>query len=350
MALVVDFEKKLSNFTLKAKFSCANQEVLTILGASGSGKSMILKCIAGVEKPDQGKIILNDRVLFDSSNKINLTPQERRIGILFQNYALFPHMTVEQNILYSIRKNYSNDQKFKIAKEILNLMQLIKIKDQLASKISGGEMQRVALARILVNDADLMMLDEPFSAIDEYLKFSLELELRERIKNFAKPVLFVTHDRDQAYRIGDRIALIYEGKINKVATPKEIFVTPETVYNAKITGVKNIAPAIYKDGKIYIENWQLSFAYDPLKAKDLKYVGIRMNDFKLASHLDDLAIGTKFIFKIDEVFANVFTYTVKLKTNAEPLFWQVSKDLWDPYQKSEVELYIKHSLIMILKE
>ena len=169
--IYVDIEKNFGKFNLKTKFEFDN-EIMGLLGASGSGKSLTLKCIAGIEKPDKGRIILNDRVLFDSEKKINISPKDRKIGYLFQDYALFPNMNVYENIKVGIRERENFD---KLIMEKLEEMRISHLKDKKIYEISGGEKQRVALARLLINKPEIILLDEPFSALDDYLKWKIEL-------------------------------------------------------------------------------------------------------------------------------------------------------------------------------
>ena len=175
MALEVDIEKRTGSFCLRAAFSGGN-EFLGILGASGSGKSMTLKCIAGIEKPDRGRIVLDGRVLFDSERGIDLPPQQRRVGYLFQHYALFPGMTVRQNILCGLHAEKDKRIREKRTDEMLELLQIRDIASQKPETLSGGQAQRTALGRILVNGPDLLMLDEPFSALDAHLRLKLQAE------------------------------------------------------------------------------------------------------------------------------------------------------------------------------
>ena len=187
MSLYVDIRKKLGDFTLETKFE-VQDGVTGILGASGCGKSMTLRCIAGIMKPDEGHIELNGKVLFDSSRKINVRPQDRHVGLLFQNYALFPNMTVQQNLmagLMACEKN-KNAARQKI-REILEKFELNGLEGHKPSELSGGQQQRVALARIFLSSPDILMLDEPFSALDGYLRWNLEQELLDVLKDFAGP-------------------------------------------------------------------------------------------------------------------------------------------------------------------
>ncbi len=209
MALSVDIEKDLGDFHLKSKFT-AGDETLAILGASGCGKSMTLKCIAGVETPDSGRIVLDGKVLFDSGKKINLPARLRKTGYLFQNYALFPNMTVEQNIACGIHRK--KEETRKIVKEKISAFYLDGLEKQYPSQLSGGQQQRVALARMLAGEPQLIMLDEPLSALDSFLKWKLEQEILRVKESFHGSILFVSHSRDEVYRLCDRIVAMEDGK------------------------------------------------------------------------------------------------------------------------------------------
>lgn len=233
MALYVDIEKRLGSFDLKMKFEMGN-EVLALLGASGSGKSMTLKCIAGIERPDKGRIVLDDHVLFDSAQHINLKPQKRHVGYLFQQYALFPNMNVYQNIACGIKgavkRNGSNNRngsnhsdKERMIKDIIDMMHLNGLEDKRPRQISGGEQQRVALARILVNSPDALLLDEPFSALDASLRKNLVRETYKLMKDYGKSVIFVTHDQKEAFRLSESVALLDAGMITRMGKRDEIF-------------------------------------------------------------------------------------------------------------------------------
>ena len=234
MALFVDIEKKLASFDLRMKFEMQD-EVLALLGGSGSGKSMTLKCIAGIEKPDKGRIILDGRVLFDSEKHINLKPQDRGVGYLFQQYALFPNMTVYQNIVCGVKgamkragaensgRSISKTEKEKMIRDIIDLVHLNGLEEKKPKQISGGEQQRVALARILVNQPDALLLDEPFSALDASLRKNLVRETYNLMKDYGKSVIFVTHDQKEAFRLSESVALIEQGEITRMGKKEDIF-------------------------------------------------------------------------------------------------------------------------------
>ena len=209
MVLIVDIEKTLGDFHLKVNFT-AEREVMALLGASGCGKSMTLGCIAGIVRPDKGHIELNGRVLFDSEKKIDLPPQKRKVGCLFQQYALFPHMTVEQNIRAGAYAR-PKDEREQAVREVLHAFRLEGLENSRPSQLSGGQQQRCALARILVGQPELVLLDEPFSALDAYLKWQVELELADILKTFPCGTLFVTHNRDEVYRLCDTVCVRPEG-------------------------------------------------------------------------------------------------------------------------------------------
>ena len=341
MSLTLDFEKKLDNFTLKVSLD-APDGVTALLGASGSGKSMTLRCIAGIARPDSGRIVLNDRVIFDAAKGINLRPQERRTGFLFQNYALFPGMTVFENVLMGVRSavHKSKADRIRLAGEMIERMELSHVRNFRASEISGGEMQRTALARILVNDADIMMLDEPFSALDEHLRFSLENELSRVMREFGKTVILVSHNRDEVFRLAGRVAVIHNGVIESSGEVRAVFENPGTVHAARLTGVKNIAPAkIDAAGYISVPGWGIRA---PLRGSDeeipgITAAGIRMNDMSLKPRIQESGSadpGRFYDFAIDSVTENLFSYTLDLRnprvSDPRPLYWQVSRDIWRP--------------------
>ena len=198
MSLIVDIEKKLGSFTLRSRFETGSG-IMALLGASGCGKSVTLKCIAGIMTPDKGRIILDGETLFDSQKHIDLTPQQRRVGYLFQQYALFPNMTVIQNIQCGIRTG-SRSEKQRRAAEQLRRFQLEGLEKKYPAQLSGGQQQRVALARILASEPRAILLDEPFSALDSFLKWNLELELSDLLSDFGGPILWVSHDLGECYR------------------------------------------------------------------------------------------------------------------------------------------------------
>ena len=221
MALLVDIEKRLGDFLLDVKLEVGN-EVLGLVGNSGCGKSLTLRCIAGIEKPDRGRIVLDGVTLFDSEKHVNLTPQKRHTGLMFQNYALFPNMTVRQNIRAgTLRDQQTEQERDRKVSDIMDSFGLSALAQHYPRQLSGGQQQRTALARILVSEPRILMLDEPFSALDSELKFRMEKEVREVIDRFGKTTLLVSHDRGEAYRLCSRIAMVHEGCADRILSKEE---------------------------------------------------------------------------------------------------------------------------------
>lgn len=212
MSLYVAIRKDFGKFCLDVNFE--TQDLITgLLGASGAGKSLTLKCIAGIERPDSGKIILDGRTLFDSESGVDLKVQERKVGYLFQNYALFPTMSVKRNILAGLHNEKDKSMKESLYNQVVAMLHLEGIQNQRPATLSGGQAQRVALARILVNRPDVILLDEPFSALDSDLKAELEPQLLDLLKDYGKPVVMVTHNREEASFLCSHVATIQDGRI-----------------------------------------------------------------------------------------------------------------------------------------
>ncbi len=236
MSIYCEFTKKLGNFFMNVQFEGGN-EVLSLLGASGSGKSMILRCIAGVERPDTGVIKVNEKIWFDSENGINLPTTQRKAGLLFQDYALFPHMTVKENLDIVAK---ANEQGREVVEHLLKIYQLEGQQKQYPSQLSGGQKQRCAIARILLTTPEIILLDEPFSALDRYLKGNLEKELFSSLKSYEKTVIFVSHDREEVYRQSAKISVIHQGKTSSMREKRDVFQNPETKETAILIGCENI--------------------------------------------------------------------------------------------------------------
>jgi molybdate transport system ATP-binding protein len=202
--------RKLRSFSLDVEFNAA-PGVTVIFGPSGSGKTTVLECIAGLLEPDAGAISINGDVLFDSARESNLTPQERRVGYVFQDLALFPHMSAAENVGFGIRAN--GQEKRELVRDILERFHIAHLAANRPAEISGGERQRVALARALVTRPRLLLLDEPFSALDDELKRAIIDDLKRWLEGSNIPVLLVTHDRQEAEILGERMLLLKEGSV-----------------------------------------------------------------------------------------------------------------------------------------
>lgn len=346
MALSVDIEKKFKGFTLRMAFE-AGDETVALLGASGCGKSMTLRCVAGVERPDRGRIVLDGETLFDSDRHINLSPQKRKVGLMFQHYALFPQMTVWQNVLCGARRGMKGKERENAARDVLEAFGLMEMKDRLPSQLSGGQQQRVSLARILVSQPQLLMLDEPFSALDSHLRFRMEQETRQVIRQFGKTVLLVSHDRDEAYRLADRVAVIREGHIERIGSRTEVFAQPGTRAGCALTGCKNISAIRVIDScHAFALDWGLTLTL-PLK-EGTDALGIRMHAVKPGEG------ENSFRCRVAEVVENPFSFTVMLRPvdapeGAVPIGWEMEKQEWRRLQAEELTVHLPVDGLLQLK-
>lgn len=271
--LSVDIKKKLGNFQLNVQFETGDG-VLALLGASGCGKSMTLKCIAGIETPDEGHIELNGRVLFSSKARVDLPPQQRRVGYLFQSCALFPHMTVWQNVGAGVRVR-APVRRESIIQEKIQSFYLAGMEHKYPSQLSGGQQQRAALARMLASEPEAILLDEPFSALDSYLKWQLEQELFAAMEPFGGSAVFVSHNRDEVYRLCDRVCLIDNGKSEGVSDLRTLMEQPGTLSAALLAGCKNFSRAKrLRDGLVFAQDWGAELDCGRNIPEDIGYIGI----------------------------------------------------------------------------
>ena len=277
MVVTVEIQRKLDNFLLDINFHSESRRI-GILGASGCGKSMTLKSIAGIELPDEGHIEVEGRTLFDKNEKINLKPQMRNVGYLFQNYALFPTMTVEKNSAAGLKG--SKREKEARVREMVEKFRLQGLEKRLPGKLSGGQQQRVALARIMAYEPEMILLDEPFSALDMYLKDQLQRELAEMLADYEGTVIMVSHNRDEVYRFSEELLVIDQGKIAVSGKTKEIFRNPVSREAARLTGCKNFSKARRIDAHtVEAEEWGVTLTTQQEIPEYTKYIGYRAHDF-----------------------------------------------------------------------
>jgi len=315
MSLHINIEKHLPSFDLKVNFEHKNG-VLGFLGASGSGKSMSLKCISGLITPSIGEIIVNDKIFFDSKKAISLSPQKRKIGYLFQNYALFPNMNIIDNIEIGISE-MKKEQKKSLSKEYIERFGIGGLEKHYPWQLSGGQQQRVALARALITSPDVLLLDEPFSALDQHLRNNLEKELMSIVKEYSGNIIFVTHDIAEAYRVCDDIIVYENGVSLEKREKKDLFKSPKTLSEATLTGCKNISKA-KKTGNytIYAENWGHEYIVNNEVPENIQYICIRAHDIETCENYE--MINT-FPYIIDNIIENPFEFTVYMKNDTNPL-------------------------------
>lgn len=231
-------KKHFRDFSIDAGFS-AGDEMAVLFGPSGAGKSLLLNLLSGIVRPDQGFVKIEDREVFDSEAGINVSIRDRRIGYLFQDYALFPHMTVFENVAYGISHLSKNKAKAKV-EELLVIMRLEGLENRFPKELSGGQKQRVALARTLAAEPRILLLDEPFSALDYQVREKLRTDLLMIHQRYPMTTLFVTHDLEEAFIMGDKIAIINNGRLEQFGNREEVFYKPRTKNVAKFLGARNI--------------------------------------------------------------------------------------------------------------
>ena len=353
MKLTVDIEKKLGNFHLRSRFT-VDGERFALLGASGCGKSMTLKCIAGIEKPDHGRIVLGERVLFDSEKRVDLPARKRRVGYLFQDYALFPNMTVRGNLL-SVTKERE------YAEELIRRFGLSEVADQLPSQLSGGQSQRTALARMLSTRPEVILLDEPFSALDNYLHTRMEREILDLLEDFPGVSILVTHDRNEAYRLADRIGVMDSGSLVEVQERKAFFDHPLTVAAARLTGCKNISRLERReDGRLFAVDWGIPVRTDEREAVDS--VGYRAHFFLFEEEGAGLTDEENVLdCELQRVIEDTFSMVICFRQKGNPveapdslLTWIVDREKWekvrDHVTAGHFRLRIDPARLMLLKD
>ncbi len=273
--LIVNIQKQLPGFLLDVDFQ-TDQTPLGLLGASGAGKSLILRCIAGLDTPDRGRIVLNGKVLFDSEQNINLPPRDRACGFLFQNYALFPHLTIAENIAFGMESGKSQREIKQEVERQLIAVDLPGMGDRYPGEISGGQQQRVALARAKASKPGIMLLDEPFSALDTYLRDKQEKLLRNNLIHYQGVTLFITHNLEEAYRVCPNLLVIDKGKAIANGTKQDIFEHPSNFRTAQLTGCKNFSRAVaISDRQVKAIDWDCILEVIEPIPESLEYVGIR---------------------------------------------------------------------------
>jgi iron(III) transport system ATP-binding protein len=293
-------------------------ELLVLLGPSGCGKSTLLRCIAGLERPEAGSIDLGDVAVFDARSGLSVPPNRREIGFVFQSFALWPHMTVEQNVSYPLRaRGQLKSRRHRVA-EVLDGVRCSELAGRLPSELSGGQQQRIALARALVSEPRVMLLDEPLSNLDALLRVELRQQLREVHRRFRFTAVFVTHDQSEAMHVGTRVALMRDGELEQIGRPREIYDHPSTPYAARFLGVRNMFP-IRRDGA----RWHAAFgalpapveASIPGDARDVE-LAFRSRDVLLTPVRDPVPANSVELGRslIDDViyFGDHVEYTMRL--------------------------------------
>ena len=279
MSLSVSIKKSFPAFTLDVDIEAGN-ETIGWLGESGCGKSLTMRCIAGIETPDEGKIVVNGKTFFEREAgkrpAVNLSPQERKTALLFQNYMLFPNLTVAENVAAGIDRKLPKGERNAQVDAELKRFGLNGFGKRYPSQLSGGQQQRVALARMLAAKPDILMLDEPFSALDAHLKGVLEQNLAGLFETFHGTILYVSHDIDEALRFCDRIAVIEKGHVMEVSTGNNLVNNPQSAASIRLSGCKNTTPAHrIDDHRVFLPAWGIEVETDKPAPENLTYMGVR---------------------------------------------------------------------------
>jgi molybdate ABC transporter permease protein len=353
--LIVNMQKRLANFDLNLAFNVP-ESTLGILGGSGMGKSMLMRCIAGMETPTSGQIILNGRVLFDAKQGINVPSRDRKVGFLVQNYALFPHMTVAQNIAFGLAKSLSKREIQQRVNPQLQAVQLAGYGDRYPHQLSGGQQQRVALARLLASEPEVILLDEPFSALDTHLRNQMEQLMIGQLRSFRGVSLFVTHNLEEAYRVCDQLLVLQSGQAIAYGAKHDIFERPGMVSVAQLTGCKNISAATpITDQAILATDWGIRLhAIEPLP-RHFAYVGFRAHQFRFTRDANQINTYPCWLAATSETPHRM---TLFLKFNASPSHNQdyhvqaeVFKEKWGVLKQKSQPWYIQlEPLRLILLE
>ena len=349
MGIKVDIKRKLGEFSLDIHFQTESKRI-GILGASGCGKSMTLKSIAGIETPDFGMIQIDDKVLFDSANKVDLKPQKRNVGYLFQNYALFPTMTVAKNIAAGLKG--SKEEKQKKVQEMIEKFELTGLADRLPGQLSGGQQQRVALARMMIGEPEVILLDEPFSALDGYLKDVLQKDMQEFLQQYQGDMLMVTHSRDEAFRFCNELMLLREGKTLIFGNTRDLFEQPQLLEASRLTGCKNSSRIERMgDHEVFALDWGVSLHTAQKVEADMTHVAIRGHWIQPVQEAGKNCIAFETAEYVETTFEHQYLVRNPGMEEGAALWWMRPKENFrDPHEKNLPQyLYLPPEHLMLLK-
>jgi len=350
MSILVDIKKDLGSFRLDVSFDTGDG-FHGLLGPSGCGKSMTLRCIAGVERPDAGHIEVNGVTLFNSEKGIDLPPQQRNVGLLFQNYALFPNMTVEQN-LRTVTRGLPRHQADVSVEEMLKRFHLEGRRDHMPRQLSGGEQQRTALARILLTRPGILLLDEPLSALDSYLRWQTELELMETLEDFAGTVVLVTHNRKEVYRMCRTVSVLDRGYARGAHGTENLFRHPRTLQECLLSGCKNYSRAKkLEDGSVYAADWGVTLKVSESTEGPVSYVGIQSHDLIPVDTEGENVVSCQVQRLIRDVNSAIVMTDTPGGTEGNHRFHaelsQDQKELWE--DRKQLQLYLPPEKLMLLR-
>lgn len=301
-------------------FSVPKGEYVAVVGESGSGKSTLLNMIGALDTPTTGKVLIDGKDIFAMDERKLTVFRRRNIGFIFQAFNLVPELTVEQNIIFPVLLDYQKPDK-KYLEELLAVLNLKERRNHLPSQLSGGQQQRVALARILASEPRAILLDEPFSALDSFLKWNLEMELTEVLDSFAGPAIWVSHDRGEAFRNCRWVCVMNQGKTLPAQAMDELFFSPGTEAAARLTGCKNYARAITNGNTVTLPEWGIALRCAEKAGSMVQCVGIRAHSVRPAT----LGEENAFSCTVERIIQGVFSTIILLRpvgaTQEAPLLW-----------------------------
>ena len=342
--LTVEIERRLPGFALQLGFR-ADRAPLGVLGASGAGKSMTLRSIAGVDSPTRGRIVLNGRTLFDSEQGINLPARKRCVALLSQSYALFPHLTVAENVAFGLKGKPAAERERRVS-ELIGRVRLRGFEHRYPHELSGGQQQRVALARALSVEPEALLLDEPLSALDTHLRSQMEMRLMEMIENYAGITLYVTHNLEEAYRISTNLVVLSRGRVAACGPKEQVFRHPPSYAVARVTGCKNFSRArAAGSGLVEATDWHCTLASVQDAPDPLAYVGIRAHHLVLGG---DPEAPNTFPCWLARAVATPFRMTLYLHLHGAPpnpglhhLEAELFKDRWESIKDRPFPWYVR---------
>jgi molybdate transport system permease protein len=350
VALEIQIAKKLVDFTLNVSFT-AEEAPLGILGPSGAGKTILLRCIAGLEQPDRGHIALNHRILWDSERRIHISARDRRIGMLFQHYALFPHRTVAENISFGLRGSPRQERAKRVA-ALVERTRIAGLEGRYPHELSGGEQQRAALARALAIEPEALLLDEPLSALDTHLRSQMEAQLQETFAAYLRPALLVTHNIEEAYRLGQQLLVLSRGRVAAFGSKEEIFRHPPSLEVAQLTGCKNFS-RVHAVSSRAVEalDWGCRLCVAGAMAQPPAHVGIRAHHIDFAeSPGPDAATENVFPCWLVRWSETPFRITLYLKLHQPPgeaneyhLQAEIFKEKWQRFREQPFPWHVRLS-------
>lgn len=329
--LEMNVGKALDHFDLAVELH-ASKGAVGLLGASGAGKTMTLRMIAGIVTPDHGRIVLNGRVLFDRAASQNLPAAQRKIGVVFQDYALFPHMTVAENVGFGLGRISRAERQVRVQKQLAQMC-IDELAQSYPTEISGGQRQRVAIARCMAIEPDALLFDEPFAALDPHLRRQMEEQLREALANYNGAVIFVTHDMEEAFRFCSELLVLDGGRVIASGPKHQLFERPESVVAARLTGCKNIVPARrVAENRIAVPKWNCELQTAEKAPDTLTHVGMRSHQIAFHPAADT---GNSFLCWLVSTSEAPHEMTLYLRLHAAPqpgelphLQADVTKETW----------------------